>query len=79
MCSRSSLLASRSDLPLHDGGVVATERQQIGVPRVETYFSDVTAVTDQRLEARALLHGRVAVELDLTIIICRGDDFLTAG
>lgn len=38
----------------------------------------MATVADQRLEARALLRGRVAVKLDLAIIVSRGDDLLSA-
>ena len=74
----SILTGSLADLPLHDGGVIASEREQVGVPSVETHFSHVTTVAYKRLKALAITKaGRVAVQLDQAIIVRCSNDFLT--
>ena len=71
---------SGGDLPLHDGGVVATQREQVVIPRGEANLRNVATVTQEWLKACASVnHLRVSVQLDLAIVVCCGDDFLPAG
>lgn len=76
---RVACISSLVDLPLHERGVVATEGEQIVVPRGEAHLRHVTAMSKQRCEGRALQAGWVAVQLDLAVIVRCSDDFFARG
>ena len=70
---------SLGDLPLHGGSIVSSEREQIGVAPCEPHLRHVAAMAEKRRELAALDHRRVAIELNLAIVIGRGDDLLAVG
>jgi len=67
------------DLPLHDSGVVSTEGEEVRVPRSEPHLGHVAAMALKRSELRAFNHGRVAIQLDVTVIIRSRHDLLPVG
>ena len=71
--------SSLVDLPLHGGRVVASKREQVGVVPRESDLGHVATMADQGLELGALDHGWVPIELNLAIIVGRGNYLLSVG